>query len=292
MEHRVVAGVQVHDVRVHHADEWPDHGAGSEADPLVLLRRLANHRARIDGVAPPGDGLHLEDGKRRRLGVVAVVVAEGALQPALARGDGSLEDEFGVGRHRQVEALGAHQLGGASAEEPRQPEFVEILRQRQDGGEHGERIAAEDHGRVEGAAQALRLVVVAPPALHALPVHAGRGGVEHLEAVEAEVADAGRRMVGQRGPEGDEGPGVARPAPEIGEAVEARRLHHLLHRGPPDHPRPEEAGAQQRAAELPELPEGGRVEPLEGLDQLAADRLGRPAQGQLHATIGAVEVHD
>lgn len=119
-------------------------------------------------------------------------------------------------RHR----LAVDHLDPLAREEPGEQVLVDVAGERGGGGVgDGGRAAEGDRDRQPLALPGRDLVVVAA-VLVDLPVHADRALVVALEAVQAEVADPGLRVLGVGQAQVEEGAAVLRPGEEGGEGVE------------------------------------------------------------------------
>ena len=149
--------------------------------------------------------------------VVAGVVAERALHADLALLDRPLEDDLGVGRHVEVDRLRLDQLDRLAAEEAREHELVDVLRQRRARGVRGDRVEPERDGDRD---RSVGGEIVGASVLVDLPVHVGRARVDLLHPVHADVADARVRVLRDHRRQRDERRRVAGPAALDREQVE------------------------------------------------------------------------
>ena len=168
-----------------------------------------------------------------RVRVVAGVVAERALDPDIVLRDMAFEDDLGVRGHLEVDRLAAHELDRLPAQEAREHELVEVVRERSARrvGRHG---IEPDRDRDRDAPVVGGEQVGAPVLVH-LPVHEGRALVDDLHAIHADVADARLRVLRDHGGEGDERRRIARPAALDREKAEIDVIaleHDLLARRP------------------------------------------------------------
>ena len=114
------------------------------------------------------------------------MVAERALDPDVVLRDVPFEDDLRVRGHLQIHRLAADELDRLAAKEPGEHELVEMLRERSAGGVRGHRIEPDRYGN-RNAAILGREEIGATVLVH-LPVHEGRGAVDHLHPVHADVA--------------------------------------------------------------------------------------------------------
>ncbi len=157
--------------------------------------------------------------------------------PDVVPRDGPLEDDLRVRRHLEVHGLAADELDRLAAEEPREHQLVDVMREGRRCGVRRDRV--EPQGNGNGDPAVLRREQVCAAVLVHLPVHERRAPVDDLHAVHADVADVRLRVLRDDRREGDERGGVARPAaldrqpPEVDvgpleEDLLARRLRHRL----------------------------------------------------------------
>ena len=114
------------------------------------------------------------------------MVAERPLDADVVLRDVALEDDLGRGRDLEVDRLAADELDRLATEEPGQHELVEVLRERGAGGVGRHRVEPDRDG--DGDAAVLGREQIGAAVLVQLPVHEGRGAVDHLHAVHADVA--------------------------------------------------------------------------------------------------------
>ena len=127
-------------------------------------------------------------------------------------------------------------------------------------------------------------MIVEPAALADLPVHPRGARIVDLHAVDAEVARARLRVLGEDEPERDEAPAVAGPELKVRERGEVRARRHLL-RGAAAHPLgPHREHAGSAPAQAPQVAERARREGVQHLLQLRAHRGRRAPERQLDPT--------
>ena len=224
-------------------------------------------------------------------GVVAEVVAEGALRPPLVGRDVSLHGELGLGQERVRVAVDARAAHLAALQQRGQHQLGHVLGQRTDRRQDQRRGAAHQQGEGQGPALPLGGVVVEAAPLLYLPVHAEGALVVPLHAVHAEVVVAGFRVLGVDQGEGDEvaavlGPGLEQGQPRqvglrlaaLGDGGGAHRLQAHPQRLPGQPP----PGPQLARRQI------GQV--LGEVDQLAQEPPRPRAEGQLHPPRRAEEV--
>ena len=202
--------VVVDDLGNGHLDRGQEDALGRLAEPGVLLRRLADDDRRVDRVASHRDRRHVEDREALGRRVEAGVVAERPFVRELALVDVSLEHDLRVGRHLEVDGHALDELDRLAAQEARDHQLVDVLRQRRARRVRGDRVETE---RDRDLHPPLGEQVVGAAVLVDLPVHRGRARAEHLHPVHADVPAAGARVAGDHGRQRDERPGVAGPAP-------------------------------------------------------------------------------
>jgi hypothetical protein len=122
--------VVVDDLRHAHPDRRQEDAFGRLAQPGVLGRRLADDDRGVDRVAPHRHRRDVEDRERLGRRVVAGVIAEGTFDALVADLDVALEHHLRVRRAPPDHGLRADELDGVAAEEPREHELVDVLRQR------------------------------------------------------------------------------------------------------------------------------------------------------------------
>ena len=157
--------------------------------------------------------------------VVARVVAERPLLPALARGHPALQHDLGLRRHLEVARHAARELDAPAAEPAGEDDLVHAGRERRGGRVDQRRIGAERdrHGHPRAGARRLeRHALVLGAALVGLPVHAERHVVEDLQPVHADVARPGARVAREHRGQRDVAAPVAGPAAEDRQARERR----------------------------------------------------------------------
>jgi hypothetical protein len=145
----------------------------------------------------------------------------------------------------------------------------------------------------------LRAMEMEPAALADLPVHAGRLRIEHVHAVDAEVARARVHVLGEHERKRDETSAVLRPEPEDRQRVEIRAERAGLRRRFVAHElgpvvqalRARGEHAPERAAPLPQIAEALRRQRVEDLLDLGADRARGAAERPLDAARGREHVH-
>ena len=159
----------------------------------------------------------MEDRERLGRRVVAGVVAERAFARELVLGDVALEDDLRVGRNLEVDGLRLDELHRLAAQEAREHQLVDVLRERR-----ARRVCRDgiEPDRDDDVEPAVGQQVVGAAVLVDLPVHRGRVPVEHLQPVHADVAPAGARVLRDHRGEGDERRRVARPTGLDGQGAE------------------------------------------------------------------------
>jgi hypothetical protein len=138
------------------------------------------------------------------------VVAEGAFQPErLVLVDVALEHDLGVRRDFEIVRLALDELDRLGAEEAREHELVDVLRQRRARGVRRDRVEPE---RDRDGDAPVRRKPVGAAVLVDLPVHVRGVAVDLLHPVHADVAHAGARVLGDHRGQRHERRGVQRPA--------------------------------------------------------------------------------
>ena len=128
--------MHVDDLRDHPSDQRKEEAFDRLSEEAVLHRRPAHDRRQIDRLAAAGHRCHVEDRKVVVQRVEAGVVSERAFEPALAREDVALENDFRLRRHRHVDRLRVDERYAFTAHEPREQELRDSRGQRRDPREH------------------------------------------------------------------------------------------------------------------------------------------------------------
>ena len=205
--------------RQHRRDHRTGQFVDEPAEERVFLRRPPDHRDRPDRVGAVPDMVDLHDGEIMPPGVVAEMVAEGALRLRGPRMHRALDHEVGLGVDGWA-ILPRDHRDAMAGEHAGEREFGKPFRQRHHGrgGEcrraahedrHLQRLAAGQRRRMVHADAAMQLVVEADLAVVLV------GIARQLDAVHAEVRmlRAGMvRVFGVNSRQGDERSAVAGPA--------------------------------------------------------------------------------
>ena len=262
------------------------------ADEEVLLSRLPDHGGRKDGVVPPGDTLHVKNRIVVLQRVIAVVVAEWPFRPTGARRHRAHQGELGAS-HQGMRPRALDQPQSLAGDERRQHQLRHVLRQRGNGRQNQRRRAAQKDRDGQGLAARLRHGVVKPAAFTNLPVHAGRSGVVHLQAIHTEVVPPAIRMFSEHERQGDERAPVLRPRGQRRQSVQPDIVgDDIGHRSPA-------AAAQTNTGQLanhvpgaPQRSRGRRQRRLQQFDESPNQPLRALAEGQFGASGGAEQICD
>src|SRR3954471_19355494 len=209
VEHAGDRQVVIDDLGQRRADRGQEDPLRRLAEPGVLLRRLAHHDRGVDRVAPHRHCGDVEDGERLGGGVVAGVVSERPLLADLVLLDVALEHDLRPRRHLDADADALDELDPLAAQEARDHELVDVLRQRGARRVRGDRVEPECDGDLDTPVGG---EVVGAAVLVNLPVHEGRLRIDDLHPVHADVAAAALGVMRDHRREGDERRRVAGPA--------------------------------------------------------------------------------
>src|SRR6185369_11078981 len=210
----------------------------------VLLRRTADNGAGVDGILAVRNALDVEDRVEVFERIEAGVVAEWALGSKLVELDIALKNDFGSGRHFEVDSLALDEFDGFAAQETGDHELFNFGRRRDDAGEHECWISPDSYGdfhtagdgfaggdartaagashHVDGSSTGVgfslggfgthALAVMLGADLMSLPVHAGGVAVVDLHPVGANVALASVGIAGDDFRKSDERAAIQGPA--------------------------------------------------------------------------------
>ena len=213
-------------------DRCQENFLGGFGDIGVLLRRNAHQRRRINGIAPPRDGHHMEAGIFIGQRVKTRMVAERPFHRLrLRRIDIPFDHEIAVGRHINIVGDTLHQFHRAPAQKPCQQVFVHVVRHRSRRSISISRIAAQRYRHGHSPPGTPVTFVMTGSGLVQVPVHARRAGIKQLQPVHAHVADSRFGIEGVHQRQRHEASAVARPALEHRQRIERRLLplqHDLL----------------------------------------------------------------
>ena len=280
MEARFLERPGVVDLGVHHPEQGHQHLLQRVADPAILLRRLAHHRDRKDGIAAVCHLRQVEDRLFTLVGIVPEVVAERPFPPSFARRHDPFQHEIGRGGHEDRHAHRPHRLERRSPEERGKRQFVDVLGQGRHGGEHEDRVAPEDTAGRQRLAARLGLPVVERAPLLDLHVQTGGAPVEDLHPIGAEIAASRDRVLREHHRPGDERTAVLRPAGEDRKSVEIRVGHDVAAAPVVDRRDLRAEGAAEEAAGLPERPDGGGLQSFGRECQFEPDRFRFAPEGE------------
>ena len=187
------------------------------ADVVVLHGRRADDGGLVDRIPPAGDAGQVEHRVLIRKRIIPGVVAEGALGPPLLRVDVSLQDDLGRGGDLDVDGHALHHRDGLAPHETGEEHLVHVVGEGRGGGEHQRGVGADGAGDLQPPPAPLGATMVVRSVLVDLPVHRGRGRVEHLHAIDPAVALAGLRITREHERQGDVSSAVLRPALDHGQ---------------------------------------------------------------------------
>ncbi len=172
-----------------------------------------------------------------------------------------------------------------------QHQLGHVLGERRDGRENQRRRPAEEHGGRQRLVRRFRQRVVEAAALADLPVHAGGGGIVHVQPVDRQVVAVAAGMFGVDERQRHERAAVLGPAGERRQPVEPRLArHHLCHRA---HRLPFQPHLEQAAGDIARAPQLACIRRHDGLrqfDQPANESHRVLAEGQGGAFLGAEQV--
>ncbi len=223
--------VVVDDVRDQDLGEWQEDPLGGLAQAVILLRRLRRDDRVVNRVLAHGHALDVQHRERLDRGVVTGVVTERALRHPLPRLQIALQDHLRVRRDLQRDGHAVDHLDPLAAEETGEQVLVDVAGQWGARGVADHRVGADRDRHRQTLPQPLGDRVVRGRVLVDLPVHAERVPRMLLQAVEAQVALAGLRVLGVGQPEVVEDPAVTGPDLQAGQPAQVHLVtleHDLL----------------------------------------------------------------
>src|ERR1035438_1147552 len=126
MEHAFDWEIDVDELRNGQLHQRQKNAFDSFAHPSVFLRRLADHRGRVDRVFSVRDAGDMKYGVFVFERVEASVIAEGSFGAKFVEIDIAFENDLGVSWNLQIDSLAFHQFDRLLAQKSRDDEFFHV----------------------------------------------------------------------------------------------------------------------------------------------------------------------